>query len=547
MKHLIHGDPLHEAILLGVAGAIVASFLGVGTLYFAFGPKAVYTLAGAAATIAGLVIMSKIAARDRRSRQVAEAYSEHDAFLGTFDDDVRHIAATLTDPWRANALWCEAGLGTEPTAAGPGRYPTLRPSVGTVPADAGIWPNAVGVRVRLSMLPSQQPDDFTAACKRLANALNLLEVRVVADRGNAIVLDCCVRDPLMGAVESPLMSVGKRDMESVVDALSCHDDFAIGITEDGDPVTINFANSAHGAIQGVTRSGKSITVNSFLAHASLMRDVELTIIDPNVAAAAPWYRTAHRVCTAHHPDEASEVIAQLRVEMNKRASVFWRERTDRISQFSPEQPLGLLVIDEVLHYTTWHEPKARNRFKAELQAFSSEAAKFGYRLWLLGQKLDASAVTTTTRTNLFSRICHRVSTRQDFEHLFNEAEMLAGLTAAKSGMPQGVAITQVPGMAVPKRTRSVYLPTETCWQIADAIVAVRGQVRPHPTDDDLDEGTVAGGDRAPVRTIDSIRPTAAPSLSSLKGLHKPKFSPDLPDFDEADDPDDDFLGDDASA
>ncbi|MEV0081139.1 FtsK/SpoIIIE domain-containing protein [Nocardia neocaledoniensis] len=547
MKHLINGDPMHEAIIMGLAGAVVISFLGVGTLYFAFGPQAVYTLASAAATLAGLVIVSKIAARGRRSRQVAGAYSEQDAFLASFDDDVRHIAATLTDPWRANVLWCEVGLGTEPTKAGPGEYPKLRPSTSTTPADPGIWPNAVGVRVRLSMLPNQQPADYAMACKRLANALNLLEVRVVADRGNAIVLDCCVRDPLMGAVQSPLMSVSNRDMESVVDSLSCHDDFAVGITEDGDPVLINFANSAHGAIQGVTRSGKSITVNSFLAHASLMRDVELTIIDPNVAAAAPWYRTAHRVCTALHPDEASEVIAELRREMAKRAAVFWRERTDRVTEFSVERKLGLLVIDEVLHYTTWHEPKARNRFKSELQAFSSEAAKFGYRLWLLGQKLDASAVTTTTRTNLFSRICHRVSTRQDFEHLFNEAETLAGLTAAKSGMPQGVAVTQVPGMSVPKRTRSVYLPTETCWEIADAIVAVRGEVRPLPTDEELDEHVVVGGDRAPVRTIDSIRPTAAPSLSSLRGLHKPKFSPDLPDSDEDQDQDDDLLDNDASA
>ncbi|MFK4148941.1 FtsK/SpoIIIE domain-containing protein [Streptomyces sp. NPDC004065] len=45
----------------------------------------------------------------------------------------------------------------------------------------------------------------------------------------------------------------------------------LGWDEDGTPVVLNLAYSAHALIAGVTRSGKSITVNALLAYASLMR------------------------------------------------------------------------------------------------------------------------------------------------------------------------------------------------------------------------------------------------------------------------------------
>ncbi len=68
---------------------------------------------------------------------------------------------------------------------------------------------------------------------------------------------------------------------------------------------------------------------------------------------------------------------------------------------------------------------------------------------------------------------------EDFLHLFPDGRDL-DVNAVDRGLPTGVGVAAVQGMATPVRARSVYLPTEHCWTIADAIVDALGEVRPLP-------------------------------------------------------------------
>lgn len=179
-----------------------------------------------------------------------------------------------------------------------------------------------------------------------------------------------------------------------------------------------------------------------------MRDVRLIVIDPNLGAVAPWWRTAYKVSDAVHPDEPTEILRWVREEMQRRERLFWSGRTDRITEFSPELPLLLVVIDEVANYTRHPDRKARERFEVELLAIASQGAKFGIRLWLLTQKPSADVLTTAVRTNLSARICHRVDTVEDFLHLFPDGREL-DITAADRTMPQGVSIASVGDMRTP--------------------------------------------------------------------------------------------------
>lgn len=165
--------------------------------------------------------------------------------------------------------------------------------------------------------------------------------------------------------------------------------------------------------------------------------------------------------------------------MQRRERLFWSERTDRITDFSPELPLLLVVIDEVANYTRHPDRKARERFEAELLAIASQGAKFGIRLWLLTQKPSADVLTTAVRTNLSAPICHRIDTVEDFLHLFPDGREL-DITAADRTMPQGVSIASVGDMRTPVRLRSVYLPTEACWQINDLMCVEGLKVRELP-------------------------------------------------------------------
>lgn len=290
-------------------------------------------------------------------------------------------------------------------------------------------------------------------------------------------LEAVIRSALLGPDGSPVCRPGQ---------FVSTDDVLLGWDEDGTPVVLNLAYSAHALVAGLTRSGKSITVNTLLAYASLMRDVRLIVIDPNLGAVAPWWRTAYKVSDATHPDEPTEILRWVREEMQRRERLFWSGRTDRITEFSPKLPLLLVVIDEVANYTRHPDRKARERFEAELLAIASQGAKFGIRLWLLTQKPSADVLTTAVRTNLSARICHRVDTVEDFLHLFPDGREL-DITAADRTMPQGVSIASVGDMRTPVRLRSVYLPTEACWQINDLMCAEGLKVRDLPDHIDLDK------------------------------------------------------------
>lgn len=343
--------------------------------------------------------------------------------------------------------------------------------------------DAFGVTVTAGALPRVGLEAWQDAADDLCNGWGMLRVKVTQPRPGTIAARGFRREPLDTLIPSPLL---RDDGTPAIapGALTSADEVLLGWDENGTPIRVNLATGAHGLIAGVTRSGKSITVNTLLASASLMRDVHLVVIDPNLAAAAPWWRTAHQVCSATHPDEASEVLARVRAEMRRREALFWSARTDRITVFSAELPLLLVVIDEVANYTRHSDRKARERFEAELLAIASQGAKFGIRLWLITQKPSADVLSTAMRTNLSARICHRVDTVEDFLHLFPDGRDLE-VTAADRELPAGVAVAAIGTMRTPARMRSVYLPTEACWQISETLCQAGHQVRDLPTGVDL--------------------------------------------------------------
>ncbi|MGW8506955.1 FtsK/SpoIIIE domain-containing protein [Streptomyces sp. CLCI03] len=345
--------------------------------------------------------------------------------------------------------------------------------------------DAFGVTVTADALPQVGLSAWLEASEGLCDAWGMRRIRISQPKPGVIVARGFRREPLEAVIRSPLLGPDGSPVCRPGQFVST-DDVLLGWDEDGTPIVLNLAYSAHALIAGLTRSGKSITVNTLLAYASLMRDVRLIVIDPNLGAVAPWWRTAYKVSDAVHPDEPTEILRWVREEMQRRERLFWSGRTDRITEFSPELPLLLVVIDEVANYTRHPDRKARERFEAELLAIASQGAKFGIRLWLLTQKPSADVLTTAVRTNLPARICHRVDTVEDFLHLFPDGREL-DITAADRTMPQGVSIASVGDLRTPVRLRSVYLPTEACWQINDLMCAEGLKVRDLPDRVDLDK------------------------------------------------------------
>jgi hypothetical protein len=491
------------AVALGGLAVIPAGFLAIATAAIAGGPIAVAALGGVVGVPIAAAMAESRAKRRRAERRAAEDQDAEAAmwlaYLWQFDQELHHAVTVLNTPEAAYGLWSSVGL-----AITPDQSRAAMPILIEGDDDFGIWRLPSGnARARFRMLVGQSHADFATALDELAHGLRVDSVRIHSADRSVIELDLKVRDPLAGMNVSQLLDPATRERIAVaakragtpaeltraltaacrgarltvpVDGLSCTDDIPLLISETGEWITVNLAAGAHGGIQGASRSGKSIFLNSLLAWASLMRDVRVVIIDPNSAAVAPWWRTAYLACNSNDPAEATKILAQVNKELKAREHLFWEGRTDRITEFSPEVPLYLVVIDEVPEYA------GDKNFQAELKRFGAQSAKFGGRGYPAGQKLDENSLSTATRANLFDRFCFRVESRHDMAHLFENTPelMAAGYTAVDESMPQGTAIVRTRSHPETTRGRAVYMPTEACWIISDAIVAVRGEVRPLP-------------------------------------------------------------------
>ncbi|WP_197516551.1 FtsK/SpoIIIE domain-containing protein [Nocardia sp. 852002-51101_SCH5132738] len=386
----------------------------------------------------------------------------------------------LAQPWEACQLWTEPklSLGRKPSLTEPaGVYPVLLPHLTGNPPDPGFWRTEIGVRVRLLMPQGWTRADFEAKAENIASALNIPRVRVVDAMAQQIQIDLIVRDPITEVMHSPLyMSLptsdgGETHIFAPAAPTSCHQDVWLGVTEYGDDATVNFAKGVHRAVQGATRTGKSITLNAMIAASMAMEDTVTVVIDPNAATVLPWWQSADYVCDSLDPADACKTLQIVLDAMYERKQLFAKMRTDRITEFSPELKLWKIFIDEVSNY------EGDKEFSAMLKKVAKQAAKYGGRLTLADQKLSAEALSTAVRTNLLDRISHRVSSRQDFDHLFPDATEYRE-EVRKPSFPQGVAIISLMSHAEPVRARMAYLPTEVCFDLGDQMVAEHGAKRP---------------------------------------------------------------------
>jgi S-DNA-T family DNA segregation ATPase FtsK/SpoIIIE len=67
------------------------------------------------------------------------------------------------------------------------------------------------------------------------------------------------------------------------------------------------------------------------------------------------------------------------------------------------------------------------------------------------------------------------------------------LTAADRSLPAGVGVASVGAMTAPTRVRGVYLPTEACWAVSDALCASGRKVRDEQTAAPVHVLDAAGG------------------------------------------------------
>lgn len=440
------------------------------------GSSAVESVVALGAVGVGVWRASKRAAAKAARRASAAAedqwIDEWAEWLAQFQTyELREAVQRMCDP----AMWVSVGLGRARTRDDAGAWPVVTTAEST----------PIGVRATLQLPDGHKRDHYTERRDQLATALNLPDVRIVDKRGNELVMELRVNDPIAESRNSGLVDFvqtylpdGTPHMVYLlrvpVDGLSVYDDVPIGVTEYGDPLTVNLAADDHLAIAGTTRAGKSIGLNNILAPAMLMRDCKVVLIDPNGAASPPWYQSAHLVCDTRDAKQAIKVLEEVVAEMERRQPLFAKLRTDKLTEFSADLPLWLIAIDEASNF------KDSKEFGELMEKVAAQCAKYGMRLIVIAQKMAGENVPTGARAQLSGRITYRVNDPADYRMMFANAPQFAEDIQLKSKTPQGVGIASLPCHEDPVRFRSPYLPTQACFAIGDAIVAARGPVRSLP-------------------------------------------------------------------
>lgn len=236
----------------------------------------------------------------------------------------------------------------------------------------------------------------------------------------------------------------------------------LGRLADGHDLTMDWADPWHWAVQGQSRSGKSVLTYAALAPIASRSDVVVTGVDPTGILLGPWGShpcPVMRACGSDDMARASEALANVCTEMDRRIAVLVETGKDKFSDFTEELPLLIVVLEEypgTLSLAASEDvAKARKpaeRVEPQIQrSFTrlvQEGAKVGIRVLLVAQRMDASLVSGAARSNLGTRFTMRVD-NADAVRMLHPSASPDDVASVLASAP-GLGVVEMPGVGLLK-------------------------------------------------------------------------------------------------
>jgi hypothetical protein len=320
-----------------------------------------------------------------------------------------------------------------------------------LPRVVGRRCHAAGVVLRTRLVDGQTIGDFEGRSDALATAWRVNAVRALptATR-NVVDLLLVTRDPLEGV--HPL-ELGVPSLAPV-----------ILTNEDGARMPIDLVTGGHCAIQGQTRSGKSVLTYDLLASVAGLPTVLVAGSDISGILLAPWDDAPGRNMRAVGGADLSahgRAFAVLVNEMRRRLETLARQHLDSLP-ISPEDPMILVVVEEapgLLAALADDDSRAARKpserletqVRRDLGRLLREGAKVGIRVLLLAQRFDAALLGGDLRAQFATRVTLRVD-NPDAVRLLHPSASPAEIHDVALFLP-GQALVQLPGTP-PQRCRA---------------------------------------------------------------------------------------------
>lgn len=196
----------------------------------------------------------------------------------------------------------------------------------------------------------------------------------------------------------------------------------IGHDATGKNIIIDLAGlAAHVAIQGQTRSGKSNLLYRILGDLAALGAVQICGSDPSGLLLAPFKEPGNNriVLGTDNMSEHLEMLTELLEIMRQRTEQLLASKADKFSEFTPEAPLIVVVIEEHagLLEAAEDEDAAAGRTGAKkiepknrrtIKQLVAQSAKTGIRVISVTQRADASIYGGAARSNFAVRLTFRV-------------------------------------------------------------------------------------------------------------------------------------------
>ncbi len=296
---------------------------------------------------------------------------------------------------------------------------------------------------------------------------------------------------------SELMSEAEYT-DSVLNTRVC-----IGKDIENKPVIDSVERLTHMLIAGATGMGKTVCISSLLL--SMMKkaapsELKLILIDPKMVE-YPLFTDAPHLLTPviFNTKKAAGALMWAVEEMERRYELIARSGKRNINEYNElcaedpsvgtKLPRIVIVIDELADLMLQVRDTAENL----IMSLAQKARAAGIHLIIGTQRPTDDVITDAIKSNIPSRICFRVATRQDSSRVLDCSgdEKLLG---------SGDMLFMKPGLTMPLRVQGAYASDDDVFALIEEIKAEHGSAVYDPEIEARMEGAaeIAGDSAMPV-------------------------------------------------
>lgn len=265
------------------------------------------------------------------------------------------------------------------------------------------------MRVDVSVPAGTRAEHVTRLSGSLASHLGVTEVSIRPVDGSALAFSMTVAKPLADRSMVDLSSVSGHGWS-----------LPLGISTDGEEVTLNIAKAPHVLVAGTSGSGKSVGLHA-LIHGASQAGARLWLVDPKRTEFGTWRGHPGIDRVVCERGEAAELLIDACREVDRRNEAMERRRVRTLDEWQDvdaRAPARLIVVvDEYADLIAQGAGKAGRELSllllGSLQRVAQVGRACGVHLVLATQRPSSECLPGVLKANLDTRLIFRVSSAVD--------------------------------------------------------------------------------------------------------------------------------------